>query len=93
MKNIFANIETAVLGMVVIRLISGTIELCAASMMWKFNSVEKAVAINALLSLVGPVVLITSMAVGLIGMADRLSAGKLIFIALGVLFILIGIKK
>ncbi|MDE5412258.1 MAG: YqhV family protein [Bacillaceae bacterium] len=93
MKGFFTGIETALLGMVLLRVISGLIELSAAGLMLKFNSIEKAVAINAILAIVGPLVLITTMTIGLIGLADKLSASKLILIGLGVTLILIGIKR
>lgn len=90
---LLAGIESAVLGMVVLRVISGLIELTAAGLMFKFNSVEKAIAINAMLAIVGPLILITTMTIGLVGMAGKLSVSKLLIIGLGVLLILIGIKK
>ncbi|OLO42852.1 hypothetical protein BTR23_02305 [Alkalihalophilus pseudofirmus] len=93
MKGFFTGIETALLGMVILRIISGMIELSAAGLMLKLNSIEKAVAINAILAIVGPLVLITTMTIGLIGLADKLSASKLILIGLGVTLILIGIKR
>lgn len=90
---LLAGIESAVLGMVVLRVISGLIELTAAGLMFKFNSVEKAIAINAMLAIVGPLILITTMTIGLVGMAGKLSVSNLLIIGLGVLLILIGIKK
>lgn len=93
MKNWLAAIETAVLGMVILRIISGLIEITAATLMLKFNAVDKAVMINATLAIVGPIILITTMSIGLIGMADKLSFSKLFLIGLGVLLILIGVKK
>lgn len=92
-KSLFTGIETVVIGMVVIRMLSGIIELSAAALMYKFNSVDKAVAINATLAIVGPLVLITTMAIGLIGLSDKLSVGKLLLVGLGVLLILVGIRK
>ncbi|WP_209123078.1 YqhV family protein [Alkalihalobacillus sp. BA299] len=93
MKGFFSGFETALLGMVFLRVISGLIELSAAGLMLKFNSIEKAVAVNAILAIVGPLVLITTMTIGLIGLADKLSVSKLILIGLGVMLILIGIKR
>lgn len=87
------KIESAVLGMVILRVISGFVELSAAGLMLKFNSVEKAITINALLAIVGPFILISTMTVGLLGMAGKLSAAKLILIGFGVLLILVGIRK
>ncbi|MBU8907720.1 YqhV family protein [Desertibacillus haloalkaliphilus] len=93
MKAWLTGLETALIGMVIIRLISGFIELSAAALMFKFNSVEKAVAINALLAIVGPLVLITTMTIGLVGMSDKLSLSKLLMIGSGVLLILIGLRR
>ena len=93
MKNWMAAIETAVLGMVILRLVSGLIEITAATLMLKFNAVDKAVMINAALAIVGPIILITTMSIGLIGMADKLSFSKLLLIGCGVLLILIGLRR
>ncbi|SDZ58788.1 Protein of unknown function [Evansella caseinilytica] len=93
LKNWFATLETALIAMVVLRLLSGTFEVTAALLMLKFNSVEKALAINALLAIAGPIILIITMTIGLIGIADKISFGKILIVALGILLILIGIKK
>ncbi|OIJ16042.1 hypothetical protein BKP35_03410 [Anaerobacillus arseniciselenatis] len=93
MKNWIAALETAVLGMVILRLISGLIEITAATLMLKFNTVDKALMINAALAIVGPIILITTMSIGLIGMADKLSFSKLLLIGCGVLLILIGLRR
>ncbi|MGO4887114.1 YqhV family protein [Anaerobacillus sp. MEB173] len=93
MKGWLSAIETTVLSMVILRMVSGLLELSAASLMLRFNTVEKAVAINALLAIVGPIVLITTMTIGLVGMADKVSVGKLLLIALGVILILLGLRR
>lgn len=93
MKDWIATIETAVIGMVILRMISGVIEITAASLMLKFNAVDKALMINAALAVVGPIILITTMSIGLIGVADKLSFSKLMLIGCGVLFILIGLRR
>lgn len=93
MKNWIATIETAVLGMVILRMISGLIEITAASLMLKFNAVDKALMVNAALAVVGPLILITTMSIGLIGVADKLSFSKLLLIGCGVLLILIGLRR
>lgn len=86
-------ISKFVLGMAVLRMISGSIELIAALLMLRYNSVEKALLVNSTLALVGPIVLILTTTIGLIGIADRLSASKLIWIFLGVACIFIGIIR
>lgn len=93
LKGWLAAIEATVLSMVILRMLSGLLELTAATLMLRFNTIEKAVAINALLAIVGPIILITTMTVGLVGMADKVSVGKLLLIALGVLLILIGLRR
>ncbi|ARK31408.1 YqhV family protein [Halalkalibacter krulwichiae] len=93
MKTWFFTIEMTLLVMVALRLISGLIELTVAGLILKFNSIEKAVALNAMLALIGPTIFIASVAIGLIGMSDRLSISKFVFIGAGVLLILIGIRK
>ncbi|MBO8170350.1 MAG: YqhV family protein [Bacillaceae bacterium] len=86
-------LEKAVLGMALLRILSGCLELLAAGLMIKFNQVEKAIIINSLLAVVGPLILISTTTIGLIGIADRVSLSKLVLILLGVALILIGIRK
>ncbi|WP_078545811.1 YqhV family protein [Litchfieldia alkalitelluris] len=93
MRRWLSLIETSVLSMAGLRILSASIELTAAILMLVFNDVKKAIAINALLAVVGPVILITTMAIGLLSIADDLSFSKLFFVALGVGFILFGIYK
>jgi len=81
------------LGMVALRLISGSLEMTAALIMFRLNSVEKALFVNSMLALVGPFVLMTTTALGLMGMADRLSYGKLLWIIAGLTCLIIGIFK
>lgn len=85
--------EKAVFAMATLRLMSGFIEMMAGLLMLKVNDLEKALTINALLALVGPTVLMTTMAIGLIGLMDRISYSKIIWIVAGVICILIGVKS
>lgn len=89
----FAWMDKAVLAMAILRLLSGTIEITAALIMIRLNEVSKALVVNSMLALVGPFVLMTTTIIGLIGLSDRLSFGKIFFILLGVGFILYGIRK
>ncbi|MDV2685135.1 YqhV family protein [Alkalihalophilus sp. As8PL] len=93
MKTWFLSIEAALLAMVGLRFLSGLIEISAATIMLKLNSVEKAVAINAMLAIIGPTIFISSILIGLTGLSDRLSVGKFLFIGAGVVLILIGLRK
>jgi hypothetical protein len=93
MKRWLPFIEPAVLSMAGMRLLSAAIEMIAALVMLLFNDVKKALAVNAILAVVGPTIFIVTMTIGLLSLSDELSFSKLGFIALGVILILIGIYK
>jgi hypothetical protein len=93
MKRWLSMIEPAVLSMAGLRFLSAAIELSAALLMLFFNDVKKAVAVNAFLAIVGPLIFITTMTIGLLSLTDELSFSKLFFIAIGVCFILFAIYK
>ncbi|MCP3773334.1 YqhV family protein [Paenibacillus sp. MZ04-78.2] len=82
-----------VLSMALIRIFSGSIEIMAGLLMLRYNQIEKALLINSGLALVGPFVLLTTTTIGLVGMADKLSAGKMLWVLIGVSCIFIGILK
>lgn len=86
-------ISKIVLSMVALRVLSGSIEILAAYFMFRYNQIEKALLINSSLALVGPLILISTTAIGLIGISDKLSASKLIWILMGVGCLFIGIIK
>jgi len=86
-------ISKIVLSMVALRLLSGSIEILAAYFMFRFNQIEKALLINSGLALVGPLILIVTTTIGLIGISDKLSASKLIWILMGVSCLFVGIIK
>ncbi|MDT3427462.1 putative exporter of polyketide antibiotics [Paenibacillus forsythiae] len=79
--------------MAVLRMLSGSAEIIAALIMLRLNQVDKALAVNSGLALVGPTVLILTTAIGLTGMAQDLSPGKLAWVGIGVACLLIGILK
>ncbi|MFM9279081.1 YqhV family protein [Paenibacillus jiagnxiensis] len=82
-----------VAGMGMIRLLSGCIEIVAALIMLRLNQVEKALVVNTGLAMVGPLVLLTTTAIGLVGMADKLSWDKLMWVGCGVACLMFGILK
>lgn len=86
-------VEKIVLGMAGLRFLSATIEFTAAMLMLKFGRVETAFKINALLALIGPAILLTVTSLGLIGLAEKLSALGLVIILVGVVLIFIGINQ
>ncbi|WP_230474311.1 YqhV family protein [Calidifontibacillus erzurumensis] len=93
MRRWFHHLDSAVMSMAGLRILSALIELSAAIAMLFLNDVKKALAVNAFLAMVGPTILITTMSIGLISLSDDLSVSKLVFIAIGVGFILYGIYK
>ncbi|MCL6587060.1 MAG: YqhV family protein [Anoxybacillus sp.] len=93
MKRWLALFDATVLSMAGLRVLSAAIELTAAITMLMFNDVKKAVAVNALLAVVGPIIFIATMTIGLLSLTDELSFAKLFWIGLGVAFILFGIYK
>ncbi len=85
--------EKHVLAMAAVRVVSSLIELTAAILMLKLNRVEEALKINAALALVGPTVMLTVMALGLWGVAGKISLAKMLTIILGVGLIFYGVRR
>jgi hypothetical protein len=86
-------VDKFVMSMATLRLISGSLEITAALIMLRLNAVEKALIVNSALALVGPIVLITTTTIGLVGIADKLSLSKMAWICLGIGCLFIGILK
>jgi hypothetical protein len=86
-------VNKMVMGMFTLRMISGTIEILAAIWMLRLNQIDKALMINASLAIIGPIVLLTTTTIGLIGLADKMSFSKMIWIVIGVSFMFMGILK
>jgi len=82
-----------VLGMGILRIISGLIELSAAFLMLYFNRVETAFKINACLAIIGPIVMISVTSLGLVGLAGKIGIKQMLFIFSGVSLIFIGLNK
>ncbi|MCL4318639.1 MAG: YqhV family protein [Firmicutes bacterium] len=81
-------------GMVLIRLISAMIELTGAILMWRYQRLDVAVRINGLLGLAGPIVLTSTMLLGIAGMmAKNVSFTKMAWIGAGVAMILWGTTR
>lgn len=86
-------IERALLFIIMLRLLSGSIEITAAALMFKFNDLEKAFYINTLLALVGPVILIVTTAIALLGLAEKVSLTRIICLFCGIFLILFSLKS
>ncbi|MCK8486207.1 YqhV family protein [Paenibacillus sp. MBLB2552] len=86
-------LDKFVTSMAALRIFSGTIEILAALLMLKLGRVDKALAVNSALAFVGPTILLITTSIGLAGIADKLSWGKMVWIGCGVACLLIGILK
>lgn len=86
-------INKIVLAMGVLRLLSGSIEIFAALLMLRLNQVDKALVVNSSLALVGPLILISTTTIGLVGISDKLSIGKFVWVLAGVTCLMVGILK
>ena len=87
----FNTIDKVVLGMALLRILSGSIEISAALLMLKFNNIEKALLVNSSLVLIGPIILIVTTSIGLSGIAAQISYVKIFVIFLGIACILYGV--
>ncbi|ADU94814.1 YqhV family protein [Geobacillus sp. Y412MC52] len=93
MKHWLRSIDPSVMAMAGMRMVSAFMELSAALLMLVFNDVKKALAVNAALAVVGPTVMMVTMAIGLLSLADELSFSRLGLVALGIALILFAIYK
>ncbi|MED3572199.1 YqhV family protein [Cytobacillus praedii] len=89
----FQLFEKAIMSMALLRIISGSIEIFVAILILKFNDIEKALLVNSSLALVGPIILIITTTIGLVGLSERVSLTKLIWIFGGVACILYGVRS
>ncbi|WP_442601226.1 YqhV family protein [Paenibacillus sp. KN14-4R] len=86
-------VNKIVLSMASLRVLSGCIEIVAAMIMLRLAQVEKALLVNSTLAIVGPLVLLTTTTIGLVGIAEKLSISKMLWLLAGVSCLFIGILK
>ena len=84
--------DKALLSIILLRLLSGSAEITAATVMYKFNDLEKALYINSMLALVGPIILITTTGIGLSGLAEKMSLSRILCLFGGVFLILMSLR-
>ncbi|MEW5922218.1 MAG: DUF2619 domain-containing protein [Bacillota bacterium] len=83
----------ALFGIVVLRLLSGGMEIIAALLIYKLNNLEQALKINAILASIGPLIFLGAMYLGLTGLARSLSLNRAVFIYAGVALIFWGLRS
>ncbi|WP_026973840.1 YqhV family protein [Alicyclobacillus contaminans] len=86
------GVERVVYGMAGLRMVSSLLEMSGALMMLYFGTAARALQVNAALAMVGPLVLVTVTMLGVLGMADQISWGRIVWIVIGVGCILFGAK-
>jgi len=82
-----------VFAMAVVRFVSALLEFTAAMLFLRLNDIRWALRINAAMGLIGPLVFITVSMLGIIGVAGKISGGKLVLIIAGVILVLLGTIK
>lgn len=85
--------DKIVFSMAMLRVISSIIEFTAAMLFLKFDSVEKALKINAVLALIGPTIMTAVTALGLVGISGKVSLSRFLIIFVGVVLIFYGVSK
>ncbi len=81
-------------GMVLIRLVSASIEFVGALLMWRYQRLDMAVRINGFLGLAGPIILTTTMLLGIAGLTTtKIPLTKITWIGAGVVMILWGTTR
>lgn len=84
--------QTALLYMVLLRILSGSVDIFAAMLMFKLNNLEKAFIVNTSLAFVGPIIFIITTGIGLAGLSDKVSIAKMVCLFSGVLLIFISLR-
>ncbi|MGI5876249.1 MAG: YqhV family protein [Dethiobacteria bacterium] len=84
--------SSLLLGIILLRLLSGSMEIFAAFLMFRFQSLETALKINTILASLGPLVFLGAMYLGLTGLTQKVPYSKMIFIYLGVGLIFWGLR-
>jgi len=84
---------SSLLGIVFLRLLSGSMEIIAAFLIYRLNNLEHALKINAILASIGPLIFMGAMYLGLTGLTQKMSYNKMIFVYLGVAFIFWGLRS
>lgn len=85
-------LQAALLYIVLLRIVSGSIDILAAGLMYKVNDLEKVVVINSLLAIVGPIIFITTTGIGLAGLSDKVSFAKMLCLFSGIVLIMISLR-
>ena len=84
------GVQTSVLLMGLLRLLSGLVEIGGAIACLRYNSIPAALRINSMIGLAGPIFFLVVGGIGLVAVASRLSGVKVAALCLGMLLVLWG---
>ncbi len=84
---------SSLLAIVFLRILSGSIEIFAALLIYRYNTLEHALKINALLASVGPLIFLGAMYLGLAGLSQKINFNKVVFIYIGAALIFWGLRR
>ncbi len=87
-----ATRDRIVEAMALVRVAGAGMEILAALLMLRLNRVSSALRINAVLGVLGPVVLLAVSALGLAGLVGRVSWSRMFVILCGTALILVGTR-
>lgn len=76
-----------------LRLLSASLELVAAGLMWRSGRVHVALTLNAALGLIGPTLFALVSALGLFGMSGQVPWHRLLLVMAGVLLVMLGARR
>jgi hypothetical protein len=86
-------VSSLLLAIVFLRILSGSIEIFAAFLIYRFNSLEHALKINAVLASIGPLIFLGATYLGLTGLTQKMNYNKMIFVYLGAALIFWGLRR
>lgn len=75
------------------RLIYSFLNLGASVLIWRLGTAAEAIKVNSVLGSLGPFVFILVSGLGMAGLSRTLPPYKMFFIVLGIVLIMVGVKK
>ena len=87
---VFSGGRQTVLAMAAVRAISVVAEICGLVLIARSTTVGRALRINGLLGLIGPLVFLCAGLCGLAGLSGRLPPGRLLIVLVGVSLVFLG---
>lgn len=81
------------LAIVFLRILSGSMEILAAFLIYRSNSLEQALKINALLASIGPLIFLGAMSFGLMGLPQKINYSKMLCLYTGAALIFWGLRR